>query len=145
MNSVAAFEQKFIPEPNSGCFLWLGGVSDRGYGRVRLFGKTAVASRASWILYRGAIPVGSHVLHRCDNPLCVNPDHLFLGTPQDNTDDMLAKGRNRPIGRSMTHCKRGHEFNDQNTYRHNGQRLCKTCRAAAWRRYQARAALEAAR
>lgn len=82
-----------IPEPNSGCWLWLGGSTMAEYGIITIDGKARLAHRASYEEHRGPIPVGMLVLHRCDTPLCINPDHLFLGTHQDNTDDMRAKER----------------------------------------------------
>lgn len=94
------FDEKWMPEPNSGCWLWLAAVRRRGYGIVSLEGPNfgnGVAHRVSWEIYRGPIPKGLSVLHRCDVPSCVNPDHLFLGTPLDNVTDMLAKGRAKPV------------------------------------------------
>lgn len=97
MSALAAFESLFIPEPNSGCWLWLGGTGARGYGSFtqRADGFVAKrAHRASWILYRCAeITSKEHVLHKCDMPLCVNPEHLFIGTQKDNMSDMARKGR----------------------------------------------------
>ncbi len=87
------FEAKVVTEPNSGCWLWLGAANSRGYGWVRRGGKTYLAHRFAWTRARGAIPHGMSVLHRCDVPCCVNPDHLFLGTRADNNADMVAKGR----------------------------------------------------
>lgn len=94
------FDAKYIPEPNSGCWLWfgaIGGEDDRGYislkendGPVKQVG----AHRISWCLHRGKIPGGMHVLHHCDVPSCVNPDHLWLGTHQENMADKMRKGRN---------------------------------------------------
>jgi hypothetical protein len=81
------------PEPNSGCWLWDGGQNQHGYGRFNVDGKNDKAHRASWRLHKGQIPAGLFVLHRCDIPCCVNPDHLFLGTHLDNTLDRMAKGR----------------------------------------------------
>ena len=92
---LAAFEARFIPEPNSGCWLWTGMIQDRGYGHFCFRQKTVRAHRASWEMFCGPIPEGQHVLHRCDNRLCVNPDHLFLGSHQDNMQDRNTKGRAR--------------------------------------------------
>ena len=66
-----------------------------GYGRLRANGKKVLAHRLSWKEHRGEIPKGLLVLHKCDNSCCVNPWHLFLGTQQDNIDNMVKKGRNR--------------------------------------------------
>lgn len=82
-----------IPEPNSGCWLWTGYCNKDGYGRITIDATTRYAHRVSWFLQNGEIPNGAFVCHRCDTPACVNPDHLFLGTHQDNMDDKVAKGR----------------------------------------------------
>ena len=86
----------YIPEPNSGCWLWTGGTNSYGYGRVCHHSKVMVASRAAYAVFRGAIPDGGSILHRCDTPSCINPDHLFVGTQADNMRDMAAKKRQRP-------------------------------------------------
>jgi hypothetical protein len=87
----------------SGCWLWRGATHKNGYGRFRLPKpqQSTWAHRAAWVLFRGAIPPGLCVLHRCDNPPCVNPDHLWVGTVADNMRDRDRKGRglggpNRP-------------------------------------------------
>jgi len=85
---------KYIsPEPNSGCWLWDGGVNACGYGILGVFQRSTLAHRFSYQLHYGDIPAGLNVLHRCDVPCCVNPEHLFLGTQNDNVQDMERKAR----------------------------------------------------
>jgi HNH endonuclease len=103
-SNLDRFEEKFIPEPNSGCWLWLAALNC-GYG---VFGlrdgpvmRTRIASRASWMIYRGPIPPGLFVCHKCDVTSCVNPDHLYLGTQFDNMRDMFGRRRDaHSMGRS---------------------------------------------
>lgn len=78
--------------PNS-CWIWGLRVDKQGYGRINFNSKTEQAHRISYKAFRGDIPNGMCVLHKCDNPTCVNPDHLFLGTKKDNVQDMILKGR----------------------------------------------------
>lgn len=93
-SDLARFEKKYIPEPNSGCWLWTGAVTGAGYGAFMFNGRMAEsAHRASYVLHKGKIDEEMLVCHKCDNKLCVNPDHLFLGTYLDNTRDMIKKGR----------------------------------------------------
>ena len=88
------FEGKFTPEPNSGCWLWMAaGGADGRYGRIGVNGNSRLAHRVAWELYRGPISGNEHVLHKCDVTICVNPDHLFLGSHADNMRDMAEKGR----------------------------------------------------
>lgn len=83
---------------NGDCWVWRLSTTRYGHGRFTLgFNVGIPAHRFSWYLTHGPIPDGLWVLHRCDNPPCVRPDHLFLGTHQDNVDDMVAKGRNAPL------------------------------------------------
>ncbi len=86
------FDEKWIPEPNTGCWLWTSTTDKLGYGHFRLNGPK-YAHRASWTIYRGEIPKDLNVCHKCDTPGCVNPDHLFLGTDSDNVKDAVSKGR----------------------------------------------------
>jgi hypothetical protein len=91
---------------DSGCWEWIGSPARAGYGRLKIGRRYEFAHRLSWRLHHGAIQDGLCVLHKCDNRICVNPDHLFVGTIQDNTDDMMRKGRDRPqIGSQKTQAK----------------------------------------
>lgn len=77
------------------CWEWNGVIANTGYGALKYKGKIVGVHRLSWLIHKGEIPPGDFVLHHCDNRKCSNPDHLFLGTPKDNTQDMLKKNRNR--------------------------------------------------
>jgi hypothetical protein len=87
-----SFEARYIPVPFSGCWLWTGDLGSNDYARFN----NRLANRISWELFRGTIPSGMCVLHRCDVPQCVNPDHLFIGSHAENMRDMGDKGRARP-------------------------------------------------
>jgi hypothetical protein len=86
------FEALFVRDPNE-CWRWIGKV--RVYGMMTVNRVSVGAHRVSWELHRGPIPAGLRVLHRCDSPTCVNPEHLFLGTNADNMIDMILKGRGK--------------------------------------------------
>ena len=115
-----------------GCWQWTGPTFPFGHGSISAHGKTTRAHRVSWELHNGPIPVGMHVLHKCDNPPCVNPEHLYLGTNVENTRDRDA--RRRQANSRKTHCKRGHPLSGDNLYvKPTGYRQCMECRRAAHR------------
>lgn len=113
-------------EPNTGCILFAGSSIRSGYGTITIKKKSLLVTRVVYILYHGAIN-GLIVMHKCDTPACVNPDHLIAGTSQDNSMDCSIKKRNH---RKL--CSNGHEFSDDNIYykkRTNGlyTKSCRTC------------------
>jgi hypothetical protein len=134
------------------CWTWTAGRDKDGYGKfaIGLGGHAQRHVRAHRFAYEslvGDIPDGHVVMHRCDNPPCVRPDHLTTGTPLDNNDDKIAKGRDvrvwgTPLRRSrQTHCKQGHPFDEENTQvMATGHRRCRECGRAAARRYYHRKA-----
>ncbi len=91
---------------SDGCWEWTGRKNKKGYGRISIFGFTELAHRIAYKLFVGPILDGLHVLHKCDNPGCVRPKCLFLGTNTDNQQDMLKKGRgNKAKGARNHHAK----------------------------------------
>lgn len=84
---------KQVKTLENGCIVWTQAKDTNGYGLFRLNGKLWKSHRIAWIFKNGKIPEGLQVLHKCDNPPCVNLDHLFLGTARENIDDMMSKGR----------------------------------------------------
>lgn len=90
---IERFENKFQPEPNSGCWIWEACLFSDGYGQFGYNYKNYRAHRFSYALYNGPVPSNLIIRHTCDNPLCVNPAHLLLGTIQDNYEDMVKRDR----------------------------------------------------
>lgn len=90
-----SIEERFWPkvEKTDYCWNWIAALNCEGYGQFKLNGTMKAAHRVSWEIHNGPIQNQLHVLHKCDNPQCINPDHLFLGTHQDNSDDKMAKNR----------------------------------------------------
>lgn len=115
----------------SGCWEWQAQRDADGYGRFMGLGKKmGLAHRFAFSTFVAPIPPSLCVLHDCDNPPCVRPDHLKLGTHADNVRDKIAKGRSRGPNRGKTVCKRGHPLTPDNIYRSGlggKSRTCRTC------------------
>jgi HNH endonuclease len=118
------FFDNFIPEPMSGCWIWIK-AGQYGYGYMILNKKKIRAHRLSWIIHNGDIPEGLLVCHKCDVKCCVNPNHLFLGTGDDNMQDMIKKNRCKFIGAPRKEkCKRGHTIVGSK----RNERACQACK-----------------
>ena len=123
----------FVPEPNSGCWLWLGGVNE-GYGRVRVGRKQAMAHRVMYEREVGPIPKGLTLDHLCRVRSCVNPAHLEPVTTRENT---LRGVGVSALNAQKVACVRGHRFDSKNTYHLRGKRSCRACHARVVRRGKA--------
>ena len=119
---------KNVEVNQNGCWEWTKTRLPRGYGLFRVLNQS-YAHRVSYVLYHGPLLKGMFVCHRCDNPPCVNPNHLFIGDAQINVDDMMSKGRSKKGHRYKTHCPRGHEYTLENSFiNKSGGRICRICK-----------------
>ena len=126
----------------NGCILWTKSVGKHGYGQQTLTipgvkKKVFLAHRVAWAVANGIDPWSltpdQIIRHTCDNPICVNPEHLLLGTQSDNMQDMVTRNRRAPYPNNnalKTHCHKGHEFTNENTWYSSTRSLrkCKQCR-----------------
>lgn len=121
----------------SGCWIWTGHIEQNGYGRISYKGQRGKwVHRMSFAAFKGQIPDGINVCHKCDNPPCVNPDHLFLGNDSENAKDMMRKNRHPLcIQAKKTHCIRGHLLQGNNLIinKTSGRRGCRECVRIAYR------------
>jgi len=150
------FFAKIMPEPNSGCWLWDAAINNKGYGVISKGGgsqRVLYAHRVSMMIHGIELPAGAIVLHKCDTPACVNPEHLRAGSHSENTRDMIERGRNvntisvaqRRKGNANPRygfraeaCKHGHRFTPENTRTYDGRQRCLTCRKAGNLSYRKR-------
>lgn len=119
-------EKRIIPEPNSGCWLWIGGIRDKkeNYGGCAWEGKTWRSHRLVYSLLCAPVSDELDIDHLCRNRICCNPDHLDPCTRKVN---VLRGAGIAPNNAQKTHCPKGHAYTPENTYIWNNQRFCKTC------------------
>lgn len=136
----------------SGCWEWNGSVTEKGYGLISIARRGLVGARVHRVMYElhvGPIPDGHLIRHKCDNPPCINPDHLEPGTPADNTNDMMMRGRHYLEG--VTECRNGHDVTDPKSYRigkrkgRGDEKVCLTCQRERHLRHQEKKKLERAK
>jgi len=137
------FWSKCMPEPNSGCWLWFGQATPKGYGQLgfqsRKVRRNVYAHRLAYVVLVSAIPNGMQIDHLCRNARCCNPAHLEPVTPREN----ILRGDGPRITRerhaSITHCRQGHPFDEENTHltRHRDGRRSRQCKQC-WRREERR-------
>jgi hypothetical protein len=123
--------EKSVPIPIAGCWVWVAGANNNGYGAMTVHGKPVGAHRASYMAFVGEIPPGLDVHHICNNRMCVNPHHLEAVTHSENIKAQKPRRR-------KTHCANGHELLGDTVYEWNGIRSCRICRTAADKKFKAK-------
>jgi hypothetical protein len=132
---AARIEAGSIPEPNSGCWLWDKAVMSNGYGLIMTATGVRTAHRVSYEAFRGPIPEGLELDHKCRVRSCVNPNHLEAVTKLVNVRRGLSGARNR----QKTHCKNGHELSEENVLRdRDGGRHCRACSSLRLKQFRSR-------
>ena len=130
-NSLATRFFSKIEKTPSGCWNWIAGKNKEGYGWFSYptgADKSIGAHVASYRYFYGEVPKGKQVNHHCDNTSCVNPIHIYAGTPKENTNDMVRRGRWNAGAKKKEFCKRGHKIADNYYTRlDTGVRQCRPC------------------
>lgn len=128
LNMLGRFQRLYVPEPNTGCWLWTGALDTGGYGRFNIGGEVLdCAHRVSFKLFKGKIPDGYDIDHLCRVRCCVNPDHLEAVTRRENL--RRSSIVSSTIKANQTHCIYGHEFTASNVWLNaKGHRVCKKCK-----------------
>lgn len=109
------------------CLIWCACKLPSGYGLFKLNGKTTLAHRAAWIINNGKIEGNLMVLHHCDNPSCVNVEHLYLGDAKQNMADKVNRNRFKNGQSEKQYCPHGHPYNKENTRVYMNKRFCRSC------------------
>src|SRR5262249_30428470 len=137
-SALEAIEKHSIPEPNSGCLLWLADLDRDGYARGWIGGRTRRVAPAVYECISGSVPSGLIVDHKCRVRCCVNPDHLRAITQRENVVSGDSPGITRARHARVTHCPQGHEYTAENTiwFKRDGYRYrkCRTCKYSRQRR-----------
>lgn len=122
-------QERFWSKVNKtgGCWIWTGALNQKGYGRFAVGRKSMPAHKVAWELVNGAWPVGKIGRHVCDNPSCVNPNHIIPGTIAENAADAVRRGRTA----KKTECKKGHSLSGDNVETNGPLRRCRQCRRDA--------------
>ena len=141
-------DAKFWPnvQKTDTCWLWTSSTMGSGYGSIRpsLGADMTGAHRFSWALHNGRWPrTGEVVMHTCDVPLCVNPEHLTIGSQSDNIKQCVDRGRHKPFSpEKQTHCRNGHEYTPENTQQVISRglvvRRCRVCKNETQKRWMDR-------
>ena len=119
---LTRLKNKIIIENN--CWIWNGAKNNWGYGFSSIKGKAITAHRLSYIFHKGVVPNNKEIHHICNNKLCINPEHLISVTKKEHGKLGL-----------KTHCKRGHEFTEENTWKYKGKRWCRICNKIRQRKH----------
>lgn len=130
MDVAARLREYSIPEPNTGCHLWIGYVRPNGYGEVTgAKGQSRYAHRVAYEAFIGPIPAGMDIDHKCRVLSCINTDHLEAVTHRENVLRGVAPSAQHALA---THCPRGHAYSGQNLYVWKGARQCRICKRLNW-------------
>lgn len=132
VNTLADLESHYMPEPNTGCWLWLDAIHHNGYGRFRVKGREILAHRASYEFYIGQIPQILEIDHLCRNRICVNPEHMELVTRRVNVLRGVGISANNA---KKAQCPRGHAYDKFRTRGARIERVCSRCRAESSRKF----------
>lgn len=134
---IERMNERYVPDPNSGCWLWTSYCSSGGYATIYINNKIYQAHRISYELHKGEIPNGLEIDHLCRVRCCVNPNHLEAVTRSINIKRGLAPIKSKERGLAKTHCKNGHPFIPENIYlRPDKTRSCRICRNNASLKYK---------